>query len=194
MTPAVDECLRITELLTGVLGFLGPLEWLKCAVVSSWWSVAILDDSTKLNTRAHANASMSMSADADADANGVGADAMGKTEHNDSNWISAACSSAGSSANLWREFALTVMRYVSHGDNRSVVEAGAEAGSGGHQEGSRRDAAGGARHPYYKHMCLEGNAEELGQALRPSFAAFDHVKLPLAAIAAAAFVRSRKPR
>lgn len=44
--PSAGKALRMPELLSSILRYLGPLDWLSCSAVCSWWSIALRDNST----------------------------------------------------------------------------------------------------------------------------------------------------
>lgn len=43
---SVGKALKIPELLTSILRYLGPLDWLPCSAVCSWWSTVLHDNGT----------------------------------------------------------------------------------------------------------------------------------------------------
>lgn len=102
----MEKVLRVPELLASVLRYLGPLDWLKCVAVCSWWSAAILD-------RDDARASPAAATTTEA----TTPQAQGR---------------APQAANLWREFVVTAIRY----DDTESGNGGGRLGGGDGDGGS----------------------------------------------------------
>lgn len=196
-----NKGLGMPELHASILRFLGPLDWLKCAAVCRWWSVAILDRN---------------------DCTAVDAVAEGRTDRAETGH--GVEGRAAAAANLWRDFAGTVMHAVdlstASGDDsftagRDGVHGGGNAGSAGSGGGGRGEtdqaregdrAIEGQRSKtfltrnFYRNVCLEGDPGILGPPLHAELCSSDPsrkakvARVRLKDVETASRARSREPR
>lgn len=185
--------LGMPELHASILRFLGPLDWLKCAAVCRWWSVAILDRN---------------------DRTAVDAVADDRTDRAETGY---GVEGRAAAANLWREFAGTVMHAVdvstASGDDsftagRDGVRGGGSGGGGGERDqAGKGDRAGEGQRSktfltrnFYRNVCLEGDPGVLGPPLRAALNSSERSRkakvatVRLKDVEAASRARSREPR
>ncbi|CAM9388186.1 unnamed protein product [Ectocarpus sp. 4 AP-2014] len=224
---AIERALQIPELLTGILRCIGPLSWLHCASVCSGWSDAILSrkPTTARAPAALAIAGESTSEGAStapatvvvpageqeiatAPTSGTtspAADTMeasisdgGAEAVNGKEKAAAAAATAVVTTDLWREFAVTVIRYDepaasdrdtggyvpndsgTSGSNRPTCSFGQNHRYHHTLTRSRRrkplrashpSSRGGAHGHFFRNVCLEGDPTVLGPPLRATISA-----------------------
>lgn len=197
---ASEIALQIPDLLASVLRYLGPLEWVKCASVCPDWCDAILsrDETTEAGGAAAAASMMAPTPAATRAApstiaaeggGGGGATMVRRAEGERKETAKAAKAAAAVTANLWCEFASTLMANnnedtIGEGkcsDRTSADEGGcslnnSEGGAfsscrlnphaaGITTRGGRVPSANRVRGCFYRSVCLEGDPAVLGPPL-----------------------------
>eukprot|EP00752_Nemacystus_decipiens_P008628 g7705.t1 len=189
--PASEIALQIPDLLATVLRCLGPLEWVKCASVCPDWCDAILsrDEPAESGRAAPAPAATAMAPTPSTRSTASTAVAVagegGATARRAEGGVDEKAAAAAVGANLWREFAVTLMAGSSEGtrgpeasNHAGADDGGCPVNTGEHGRATfRPDAAGvttrggrwltsnHARACFYRNVCLEGDPAVLGPPL-----------------------------